>query len=140
MLKGIICIERTNFSKNCVEYFENLDGCQVCDAETFLIPTGECYPKPSGIVGCINYEDPKTCTLCNEGLYLENNQCLKLEESDRVENCVYHQTKGICFKCKDNFFADGNTCIEAQAQNCLTYESATRCENCMPNSGKGLVE
>lgn len=130
------CVQRTNMPFQCVTYSLSADICSVCQSGTFLSSDARfCIPFPNGIYNCATYSFVSTCTSCNSGFYLVNNQCF---QSSIILNCFVYSGNNTCAVCVQNsYLASPTSCVIAQAQNCLTYASASACQSCP--SGFGLV-
>ena len=130
------CSIRTVKITRCVTYTIDDETCSVCDSGYF--PSEDksyCQKFPNGKKGCVSYSAETTCTECDVGLYL-NEQDNICKEVDTIEpNCLFYHEDQACKLCENGFTEENGKCVEAQAQNCVTYESKIACSSCPINFG-----
>jgi hypothetical protein len=114
--------------------------CKICEAGYYLKEdTRSCFPFPSGISNCIDYQNESTCSKCQTGFYLSENQCKEVSET--ILHCVTYLSNTICKTCEDGYSVNPSptgphdTCAIIQAQNCLTASDINTCSSCNPGYG-----
>ena len=104
-----------NFCLLCENNYENFNG--------------QCYKKDCQINNCAECDDENICSKCNNGYFLENNQC-KL--SCDIKNCESCESPYYCDKCKDGYEFNGYECkLKCSISNCLEcgYNKCYQCNN-----------
>ena len=128
------CTQRKNKLSDCITYNKTEDKCSVCTESTFQEDLGKkCKTFPIGIVGCINYTSPTTCTNCTSDMYLSNKTCQKIPPANIIKNCVSYKNIKTCKTCKQNYFLSSNTCTKTNLKNCTKPSSLNNCEICNPH-------
>ncbi|KAL4472692.1 hypothetical protein ABPG74_018641 [Tetrahymena malaccensis] len=81
---------------------------------------------------CNRYDDPNSCTSCNNGMYLQSGRCLYC--SEKCQTC--YRDAEICTSCKKNEFLQNNQCMKCHSS-CLTCSGiSTNCTSCDINFSK----
>ena len=63
-------------------------------------------------------------------MFVQNNQCIELSASEKVENCLYYESPNNCQVCVKGFIVENLQCAQGLAKNCLTYLDIDNCETC----------
>ena len=123
------CFSRLNIPAKCIEFDSYTDECVSCDFNSFLSEDKtNCVDFPSGVFGCKSYVNYTSCSLCKEGLYLDNNKCLQV--TNKIDNCLYYDFNGICNQCEFSYILNNNSCDKSTALNCKDYLSVSKCKSC----------
>ena len=127
---------RLNNVDNCKTLSPTNDYCIECVTGYFLSNEKKCELFPTGIYGCTEYTDKNTCTKCRKQMYLFNNACIAVDQSDKLPHCSYYESPKVCKKCEFNYYLtnEGN-CVKAKALNCAEYKSIDSCSACPKNFG-----
>ncbi|KAL4472694.1 hypothetical protein ABPG74_018643 [Tetrahymena malaccensis] len=81
---------------------------------------------------CNRYDDPNSCTSCNNGMYLQLGRCQYC--SEKCQTC--DRDAEICTSCKKNEFLQNNQCLKCHSS-CLTCQGiSTNCTSCEFNFSK----
>ena len=131
-----LCVERQNRSFNCVNYVINADMCQTCEEGFYVGEDGFlCTTYPSGIQGCVEYENEKVCLSCKKNMYLSNNKCIDILEENKIDKCLFYEGEKICKKCDTGYAVEDISCVIAQALNCSEYQNKITCLSCPEGYG-----
>ena len=129
------CLVRKIVNDNCIEYAENADVCLKCPSGYHPDSSFGCKQNPNGIRGCRIYKSSVECIACDENQYLQENDCIDIEPSLRIENCQYYSDLNTCSKCLNGHLLENNECIESIAKNCLTQTDINTCTSCPKKHG-----
>ncbi len=130
-LSNGICINRNNKNLFCEEFEVDADLCKECKANHYLsINKEECFPIPSGIFGCKNYESETDCIQCKSEYYLKDNVCTLVEVDDLISKCEAYNESEKCSKCAHGYFLKDNVCVEIMASGCKEVEDEFTCSSC----------
>ena len=55
------------------------------------------------IENCDVYSENEVCEFCKSGFYLENNHCLKVENKNLIQYCLYYENGTECKQCLNQF-------------------------------------
>ena len=109
------------------------DGtCFTCRDRTYYEPTSNECRSPSDIIdNCRRYLNASTCSICDAGYYLQDNECFEVEE-ENIENCRVYESLTTCIECENGFIPsfDKTSCIRTDQRNCGFYRnySCNRCD------------
>ena len=130
------CLARENVHKKCIEFQPSADECKKCEVGYFVSPDKlGCTEFPIGVKGCRLYASKTECLGCIENMFLQEGLCVPIEEPKRLAECVYYEDEKNCSLCTAKFAVVEGKCVEAQAVDCLTYDSPTACASCPPDFG-----
>ena len=125
------CIPRTKIDKNCLKIDPNNDRCLTCSPGYFLGPNFlDCIANPTGILGCLIYQDASTCTTCRSEYYPSSKICVKLPPEAIISNCQYYASLVACATCKQGYALINNKCEQANIDNCSVYVDKNNCQTC----------
>ena len=130
------CLPRTDSYLHCKTFVPDEDKCLECVETAMLNLDGtECLSLPTGIYGCVKYEEGGVCSVCGPGLYLSNKACLEVKTS--VPHCRIYLNDSTCAVCHAGYYMDDGECLKASLTDCETYNNKHSCSTC--HSGWGLV-
>jgi hypothetical protein len=129
-----VCTFRTVIA-NCKEYNPTLDECLTCESGFFLSATNtECTANPIGVPNCLMHDvSGIICKFCDSDHYLfgASDICMPLTTEEKKPNCESYDHSKRCIKCLAGYFWKNDfTCVETTAQDCLTFETESRCATC----------
>ncbi|MCP5016266.1 MAG: hypothetical protein GY938_13485 [Ketobacter sp.] len=133
---GYVCLERKRFDNNCKRYSLTHDFCVECMEGHFLSEDRECLKFPTGVRKCEVFASESECLRCQEGFFLQNNMCFKVEVSQQIANCLKYDSLQVCAVCLIGYRkTEEGLCEEMEAQNCLDYTEEGSCKHCPRNYG-----
>lgn len=84
---------------NCLRYNKESSDCTSCNAKYYL-SGGECKSVTTEVENCLVYISATSCQTCNDGFYLKDKVCVKIEP---VDNCQFH-TDRQCDGCNVSYY------------------------------------
>lgn len=110
-------------------------NCMKCSDGYYRNPNGTCAKKPlEPMQNCKLYSGEGVCSQCQDGFYVENNQCKKHTTQNECLN--YATDKNQCSECNAGFYLDLNKrCTSRENSlndtNCEIYETdSDACKTC----------
>lgn len=122
---------------------ESIDFCYSCQKTFYLKPdtkTCERIQNFNCITAELDQDNIPRCTICNEGMSVQDGDCKKIPSDQVISNCRYHGVDSnknpICAVCKDQYYEgpDSKTCIQsAEATRCIKgiMTQGDGCADCM---------
>ena len=108
-LNNLQCLQHTVSIPNCDQLsFTVANSCQTCDFTSTLVQNSNICVPLNTILDCAEYSDLGSCSLCNLGFFLENNQCLPIPPG---ENCLRRNAASLfCQVCVSGYLNIQGVC------------------------------
>lgn len=106
--------------------------CQFC-YQSYPDTSGKCTVPTTVVSNCYSYSENGTCSSCNNGYYLNNNTCTRID----IDDCaiVDPAAPTVCIACEDNTLVENGKCDGDNncSDNCDICTTATNCVSCDKN-------
>lgn len=131
-------------SKGCL-FCTTPTTCGLCDQSTGWVldsSTKQCTSLSQSTTNCKTKSITGICLQCEDGFYLNGEECNVLSEKNYISNCAWFD-KNECRLCERNYFFNGETCQEAgeKLEGCEFYNFENNGQSCLLcSSGKVLSD
>lgn len=130
------CYPRSPIDPNCIYLLINEDKCILCSPGYYIgADFKTCITNPTGLAGCVIYQNITTCLNCSSSYYMSGGNCVLIGNAT-IANCSYYSAPSVCTSCLPNFYLLSNgTCNRSIAANCSLNLNSTACAACLPGFG-----